>query len=531
MTLAQEVATLNARIESLTLELARARNDVEYYRDQSEKFKRLLFGSKSEKGVRVDVPDEQLGLPFVELAFLDNLPETNKANEKHPKSNTEKNRKPSGNRKKPRLNLETREIIIEPTKEQSEQVKKDGLQIVGYEEEERIDHQRGKFTRLLIKRPVFGKTGHDPNKIIAPSLPAIIPNGGYTDAFIHYIVVEKYFTGLPLYRLSRKFYSQGLPVARSTMCGLIESFSKLYEPIARAMLSQILDSRFMMLDETPVKNQATNKNNYFWVARNYDLCYVHFGESRSTDEALRMLSDYSYEAKVGEVVNLENCFSGYLMSDDYSVYNLVDKCCPLIIHMLCWSHVRRKFFEISAKNEIAQILVGLIKNLYLVETELKNKKRELGWSEEEFYCNRQKYRATISAKIIDELETEMLKHKGKMAPQSPLEKAISYTLDNMDKLRVFLKDGALPIDNNMTEQSIKIVVVGRKNYYFVGNAWFGKWAAVNYSLMETCRLNMVNPYEYLDLATKKLLDGDFKDYFDLTPVALKDQLSQIPLNF
>ena len=218
-------------------------------------------------------------------------------------------------------------------------------------------------------------------------------------------------------------------------------------------------------------------------------------------------------------------YIGYLMCDGYAGYNVFSG-----KRLACWAHVRRKFFNIASDNANAKNVLKLINKLYKIERRLSKEKDENKWSNEDFYKHRHSARNMESKKIIKQIKDKLLLYGNKSSPSSSLGKAISYAKNRWFELQVYLEDGCLPIDNNAAERSIRSMVVGRKNWLFAGSEDAGQWAANCYSIMESCRLQGIDPRSYMNIVTKVLIENKNNENFDyssLTPKMIAEKIKDV----
>jgi transposase len=219
-------------------------------------------------------------------------------------------------------------------------------------------------------------------------------------------------------------------------------------------------------------------------------------------------------------------YRGYVQTDGYRGYNFLDACLE-IIHVGCWSHTRRKFVEVvkvvgkKSREGLAVQALRLIAKLYKIEHEA----REAELSVEELTAKRQKE----SKKIVDQFESFLKKNINKVLPESLLGRAFSYSLSQMPRLRHFLKDGRIPLDNNWVENAIRPFALGRKNWLFCYSEEGAHASALYYSLIETAKANGLDPYKYMRYLFENLPAARTEeDYKKLLPQYLdKDQRDKL----
>lgn len=261
---------------------------------------------------------------------------------------------------------------------------------------------------------------------------------------------------------------------------------------------------------TPVKENKGKPalNNYMWVYT--DL-------SKGTLSHPIVLYDFTCGRDAEYPSSFLETFEGYLQTDAYSGYLPFVKNHDKVIPLGCWAHVRRKFFDALLANprSIAQDVVNKIGQLY----DIKREARKNNLSFTDIATLRQKE----AIPILDDIYTWLVHHQPMTVPKSLLGKAISYALSQWSALTSYVTDGRLEIDNNRSERCIKTIVIGRKNYLFMGSEKGGQAAAIIYSLIETCKQNDVNPLAYLTDVLNKIPTYPNKNIRDLLPYNWKPE--------
>ena len=330
------------------------------------------------------------------------------------------------------------------------------------------------------------------------------------------VLVDKYADHLPLYRQEQRFARTGLHINRATLWNWVRLSAVSLVPLVEAMKQDLLVVGHIFSDDTtmPTLRERTPENlgkqakrNYMWVYtgpskehKKFPIVIYDFAEGRGSEYPLAFLKD----------------FKGYLQADAYSSYNplyegLEGSDLAQCIEVACWAHVRRKFVEAlkANPNSIAKEVLEMIGDLYKREKEFREK--EL--SAEKIAQRRQKF----SKPQLDKIYVWLITYKPQVSPKSLLGQAISYALSNWKALTVFTQDGRLEIDNNRSERCIKGVVLGRKNYMFMGSVQGGSAAATIYSLIETCKQNNVDPLAYLADVLAKIPTYPNKQIHELLP--------------
>lgn len=312
-----------------------------------------------------------------------------------------------------------------------------------------------------------------------------------------HIATSKFCDHLPLYRQEQMFERIGIEVPRQRMWDWLKRSAELLEPLNRALYKEILKAKYLQADETTIKVQTSEKEGklhtgYFWAIHSPpNLVYYHYAQTRAAEVPLTLFEG----------------FEGYLQTDLYCGYNevfLPDK----VTRLGCMAHVRRKLIDVqAAKHDGANKLLKLIGELYKVEQAAKR------LSPEECFTTRQSRSKEILAKLFDKAASIQLS----LLPQHPLHGAIEYMLKQKAELTRYIDDANFQIDNNSIERQMRPIAVGRKNYLFTGSHDGAKVAALFYSLINTCKLNKVNPYEYLADILRRIKDHPINRIAELLP--------------
>lgn len=311
------------------------------------------------------------------------------------------------------------------------------------------------------------------------------------------IIVSKYCDHLPLHRQEEIFLRKGISLPRQRMCDWIGEVVELFTPLYRALLREVLSSPYVQADETQIDVQDREvegniTRGYFWgIHKPPDLVYFHYADTRSQEVPKELFKDYR----------------GVVQTDLYAGYGpiyLPDRCTRLA----CLAHVRRKFVEVEAlaKRECQQALT-LIGRLYKVESGLRNKEP----------AERLAVRERQARPILAELHTFLRSWKERSMPRSLVVSAIDYALQQWGAIQLFLTDGSFLIDNNGIERQIRPIAVGRHNWLFAGSHDGARRAAVLYSLLNSCKLNKVNPLNYMRDIIARVGDHKICDIANLLP--------------
>ena len=372
---------------------------------------------------------------------------------------------------------------------------------IGADESWQIEYLPGRFERIHHVRKKYAcpgceKGGENPQMEVAAKAEAAIDKGMAGPGLLAYIVTSKFSDYLPLYRLEDIFERQGFEISRATQSIWCGDVAELVEPLYELMAERVRQSHVVATDDTilPMLSVGKTKSARMWVyvgdeANAYNV--FDFTLNRGRDGPKYFLQDYEQ----------------VLLADAYGGYNGV-VAGNQITRAGCWSHARRKFIDAEkVAPEIAREAVDFIGALFRVERQAKD------FSVEQRLALRQAQSAPALAKLREKL----LAWKEQLLPKHPMAEAVNYSLSQWAELNVFCSDGAVPIDNNISEREMKRVVLNRKNSLFVGNPRGGRTAAILASLTSTCRRHDVDPQLYLTQLLMNLPQAKMSELSDWLP--------------
>lgn len=365
------------------------------------------------------------------------------------------------------------------------------MKLIREEVTERLRHIPQKFVVEVNKRLIYGcpcegvdTEGQEGAIRIAPMPEQMIPQGIATPSLLAAIMTSKFCDALPFYRQEKIYKRHGIDIPRQTMCQWAQKVYDKALPLFKIMRNDILKSPVINMDETPVQvmnepGRANTTKSFMWVSKgekeNNPVLLYNYSPTRSTDFVRDFLKGYK----------------GILQSDGYEAYEIVSKEYG-IMHVLCWSHGRRRFADVvkTSKNKnSAHQAISYIQKLYQVEAEAKNNNLT--------YKEIRQLRQEKSKPVLDEFKKWLDKRVSQVPPEGLMGKAINYLLKNWDKFILYLEDGRIPIDNNLVENAIRPFVQGRKNWLFSGSPDGAEASAGIYGLIETAKANGLEPYWYL----------------------------------
>jgi len=452
--------------------------------------RRARFGRKSER-----LSEEQLNLVLeeLEIAAAKSEAEDEKKDESIKPKRAAKRR---ANRGSLPEHLPRIEQVIEP---ESTVCPCCGLpmRVIGEDRSERLDKIPATLRVIVTRRPKYGCECEE-SIVQAPAPPRLVEGGIPTEALVADVVVSRYADHLPLYRQAQIIARQGVHLDRSTMAAWVGTAAAELEPLYDRLRTILKGMGKLFADETrcPVLDpgRGKTKQGYFWALACDDRPW-----GSSTPPAVI----YSYApGRGGEHAQaLLKGFRGVLQVDGYDGYNILtrpDRIGGPVKLAYCWSHLRRKFYEIAAKGTapIASEALVRIHRLYEIEEEIR------GLPPEKRLAVRQE-----RAKPEVELLKPWFEDRIKCVPRSSaVRDAINYGLNQWDGLVRYLDDGRIEIDSNTVERSMRPIALSRKNSLFAGHDQGAQNWAIIASLIETCKLNGVNPYAWLSHVLTKLIN-------------------------
>lgn len=305
-------------------------------------------------------------------------------------------------------------------------------------------------------------------------------------------ITGKYCDHLPLYRLEDVFARHGVELSRATLCGWMRQSAELVLPLYELMKRQVLASRVIHTDDTPVEvldpNLPHTRTGRFWAYvgdRRYPYIVYDYTPSRKRDGPAEFLKDYQ----------------GYLQADAFGGYDgIYTGSAGKIIEVGCWAHARRKFFEAKeTASRPAHEALARIGQLYALERELTHLCAG-DWSRlsaEERCCRVAAARQEHALPKLTALRAWLEALRDDTLPKSPIGTAARYALNNWTALIRYCEDGELAIDNNLAERAVKPCAIGRKNWLFCGSDGGGRTAAILLSLTGSAKRHGLDPFAWL----------------------------------
>jgi len=491
--------------------LIRKKDDkIKQLTDQLAWYRRKFWKSSSERFIPED-PNQRR----IDFDGLDVLPQEKETIEKAEKEIISYERKKPKNKKKPvRLPLPDhlrREIeVIEP-----EGIDENWIRI-GQELTEILEHKPGELFVRQIIRPKYvlkqqlqkdqeqteGEVVQENVKIASlPLLP--LPRSNAGASLLADILLSKYMYHIPFHRKIAMFKHAGVTLPASTVNGWFSASSDLLRALYYRLREIVLATDYIQVDEStvPVVNSEKHRTvkAYLWVVRTVmeNLVFFHYDKgSRAQKVVIELLHNYK----------------GAVQTDGYEAYSIYEEKKGVLL-LGCWAHSRRKFTEALKEDKSgAEYALKQIGLLYGVET--------MATDQEMDAQQRAELRQRLAYPILTAFEKWIVSYYPKTLPKGRMNKALSYTYNLFHRLSRYHLDGRYQIDNNLVENAIRPLALGRKNYLFCGNHDAAENAAIMYSLLGCCKASDVNPQQWLsDVLTRiPQYNNDYSmDLADLLP--------------
>ncbi|ALN74151.1 IS66 family transposase [Aureimonas sp. AU20] len=365
------------------------------------------------------------------------------------------------------------------------------LHVIGEDVAERLDIVPAQFRVLVTRRPRYGCRACEGVVVQAPAPARLIEGGMPTEATVAQVLVSKFADHLPLYRQAQIYARQGVHLDRSTLADWVGRAAFLLRPVHERLLGHLKASSKLFADETtaPVLDPGLGRTKTGQL-----FAYARDDRPWQGADPPAVVFVYAPDRKAERPVEHLQGFTGTLQVDGYAGYRaLADK--GEVKLAFCWAHVRRKFYELAAAGPapIASEALERIAALYRIETEIRGRSAEV----------RRLVRQDLTRPLLDALEALLREKLTLISQKTKLAEAIRYALSRWEGLSRFLDDGRVELDNNVVERSIRPLALTRKNALFAGSDAGARHWAVIASLVETCKLNGVDPQVYLaDVITR-----------------------------
>jgi transposase len=361
---------------------------------------------------------------------------------------------------------------------------------IGEDVSEQLDFTPASYYVVEHIRPVYACNAPSCEGGVAqaakPAQP--IEKGLAGPGLLAHVITSKYCDHTPLHRQERIIARSGVKLSRKTLCDWVLQCAGVLKPLVDAMREDVLQSKVIHTDDTPVKVQDPRKKRathkaYLWPYvgdAHHPYIVFDYTPTRNKDGPETFLETYRGTEDQPR----------YLQCDAFPGYNGLFAKSRCVFEVACWAHARRKFFEAKDSNPVraneALIKIG---DLYKVEREAKDSQLD---AEE-----RRALREKRSKPLLDAFNEWLIALKQDALPKSPIGQAADYALNNWAALERYTTDGDLNIDNNPAEQAVRAIALGRKNWLFFGSDNGGRAAAIHFSLIASARRHNLDPFAYL----------------------------------
>ncbi|MDP6658099.1 MAG: IS66 family transposase [Nitrospinaceae bacterium] len=498
------------QIEELNKKLHSTQLSQKMLQHQVDQLLRRVYGRRSEK-----LDPNQLMFDDLIMESLDQ-PAPQPPPELLVVENTEKKKPRTGKRNHPgRIpmpeHLERVNIVLD-IPEQEKVCPETGkpLKKIGEEVSQKLEYRPGKLVVNVYRRPKYASpdsiaSGHV-GVITAPMPDHPIERCKADIGLLSQVIVSKFADHLPLYRQDGIFERERVNIPRATQSSWVIQTYEAIRPLEDALKMAVLSRDVIFTDDSiiplQVKGNGKVKKARLWV-------YVRGGPGPPLT-----VFDFSHDRSKKRPLDFLDGYRGYVHADAYSGYDELFRL-DWVIEVACWAHTRRKFDEAaSSRPQEATEVLARIAQLYKIESECKEMTPEQR-------CN---VRDQRSRPILDGIFERMEELKTKTLPSEPFRKAIDYALNQRKALFRYLDDGRLKPDNNTSENAIRPLALGRKNWMFTGSERGARATALFLGLIQSCKACEVNPWEYFDDMLRRIMSHPVNRLGELLP----DQWKPLP---
>lgn len=507
----EELQRILARLDALEAENARLRAEIARKDQIIAGLQHRLFGSSSEK-----LDPAQLQLLFDELVLGKPAPppepgEDRPAREEDGKPKGKANRRTKAERFPQNLRIlingviEPDEVLANP----------DMWEKIGEEHHDELDVIKPEiFWRRTVRPKYRHKTQREQPPLIAAAPAPSIPGTLIAPGLAAQIITDKYEDHLPHYRQTKRFKRRhGIDLGRQTLNGWTHATLEHLLPIGRAIRDEVLEAESLQIDETPMDfldpGRGKTREGRLWLYNNVgESCYFDWHAGRGTNCLLAFLG---YDAETNTLA-----WTGVPHTDGYGVYDVLSSLHGLR-HAGCLAHIRRKFTDLGSKSPEVTVPVLLqIQWIYRIEKQMQQSGAPPPCRE----LIRRARTRPLAEDLIAFIREEIPRHRS----GGDVAGALAYASNQWHKFAVCLEDGTLELDTNLTENLIRPAKLGLKNFLFFGSLEAGTNNALAYTILANCRIQGLDPEEYLIEVLKRLpSDATREQAAALTPRAIARQ--------
>jgi transposase len=404
------------------------------------------------------------------------------------------------------------------------------MHVIGEDVAEMLDVVPAVYQVKVIRRPRYGCRGCEGAIVQAPAPERPLTGGMATEALLAQVLVAKYSDHLPLYRQAQIFARHGIDLDRSTLANWVGRAGWWLRPLAELLQGSILSSPKIFADDTPVPvldpGRGRTKTGRLWSYARDDrpwqgplppaVAYV-YSENRQGAHPQSHLA----------------AFAGVLQVDGYAGFKALageqkepgkERKEGAVQFAFCWAHARRKFFDFhhATGSPIAAEALRRIAELYHIEARIRGRPPD----------QRAQIRQAESRPLVEAMKTWLEQELARVSAKSALADAIRYALRHWNGLSLFLQDGRVEIDSNTVERTIRPIKLGAKNHLFAGSDEGAESWAIIASLIQTAKLNGVEPFAYLRDVLERIVSARTKanELTSLLPWAWKAAQTQAAVN-
>ena len=481
-------------------------------RHQLDWLKRQVFGQKSERRLIDESPDQAvLGEGF--LSIPDALP-PNKKSRVAGHERESKPKLPAADESAPFFDDKVPVEVITVTNPEIEGLSPDQYEVIGEKVSHRLAQRPGSYVVLKYVRQVIKLLGTQ--TIACPPAPVGVIEGSRADvSFMAGMLIDKFAYHLPLYRQHQRLAGAGVKVSRAWLTQIAQTSIALLEPIFNTQLQSIRNSRVKLMDETPIKAGVAGpgkmKQGQMWpvMGEQDEICFMFF-----PGRGGKYVSEALGEKPPDKAV---------LHTDGYTVYAKYAQRLG-ITHAQCWAHCRREFFEArGVEPERVDQALEYIGKLYEVEAEI----RDEGLDGQAKLARRQEKAEPVAHQFFAWID-KLFDRQG-FLPSSPFTKAMAYARERKDGLSVYLRDADVAIDTNAIERALRVIPMGRRNWLFCWTELGAHQVGIMQSLLVTCKLQGIDPYDYLVDVLQRISEHPASGAEELTPRRWKEKFAANPL--
>jgi transposase len=489
-------------IAALKRELAWAHLKIQDLTEQLRLQRIKKYGPGSEK-----LSDAQLNLLEAEPGVSNVEVQAESVREQLPASAERKTRRHPGRQELPAGLPRVERLIACPPEQCTCQVCGATKEVIGHEVSEQLDVEPAKYFVLVTRREKRACRRCGTGVVAAPAPARIIDKGLVSDRVVMDTVVAKYSDHLPLYRQSAILEREtGIEISRATLDGWVMRVGELLLPVAARMRDELLKGSYIQADETPVDVQMHDRSGH-----NHQAYLWQYGRPGGGT----VFEFQMGRGRAGPKTFLGE-FAGILQTDGYSAYDRVGG--PNLVHAACWAHARRKFFEAAKLNPLdvsAVSIVKLIDDLFGIDRSALERGMD--------HAARHELRQEQSRPLVEMIHQKIEGAWVAALPSSSLAKGAKYTLSLWERLTRFLEYPELELSNNLAENSMRGVALGRKNWIHIGSQYAGPKVAAILSVVESCRRMQIPARDYLGGVLPGLADISIQRLASLTQLAWAKQ--------